>query len=238
MDLEKIKLFLRKNLLATCSIAVALISVVGSATYVYMNKCEECPVCEENTLDEIAYNGAPEKEEKEEIKIVKVDVKGAVKKPGVYGFSEGMTINDAILQAGGIATNGTTKNINLSKKLTDEMVVYVFTKNELKVKESKNEIVCEIPKCECETIKVENNAENVNGSSHNSSGNAVSSGKVSINNGTLEELMTLSGVGESKAKSIIEYREKNGKFENLEDLKKVSGIGDAAYEKIKNQITL
>ena len=60
---------------------------------------------------------------------------------------------------------------------------------------------------------------------------------ISINNGTLEELMTLPGVGESKAKNIIEYRE-NNKFEKIEDIMNVSGIGEAAYSKIKDLIKL
>lgn len=62
--------------------------------------------------------------------------------------------------------------------------------------------------------------------------------KVSINKATLEELMTLPGIGESKAKDIIDYRNKNGEFKSIEDLTKVSGIGESIFAKIKESITL
>ena len=62
--------------------------------------------------------------------------------------------------------------------------------------------------------------------------------KISINNASLEELMTLSGIGEAKAKSIIEYREQNGGFNSIEDIKNVTGIGDALFDQIKENITL
>ena len=62
--------------------------------------------------------------------------------------------------------------------------------------------------------------------------------KVNINTATLKDLITLNGIGESKAQAILEYRTKNGNFKTLEDLKKVSGIGEAAYEKIKDNICI
>jgi len=64
------------------------------------------------------------------------------------------------------------------------------------------------------------------------------SGKVNINSATLEDLKTLNGIGDSKAKSIIEYREKNGNFKSIEDIKNVTGIGEKMYEKIKEQIEI
>jgi competence protein ComEA len=66
----------------------------------------------------------------------------------------------------------------------------------------------------------------------------TSDGKININTSSLEELMTLSGIGESKAKAIIEYREKNGSFKNIEDIVNVSGISETIYAKIKNNITI
>ena len=129
---------------------------------------------------------------------------------------------------------------NLSKKINDEMVVYVFTKDELKKKEMANEVVCEVPKCECETVTI-TECPSVNGNDQNKNDDAQkpsSDKKVSLNKATLEELLTLDGIGESKAKAIIEYRESNGPFDKVEDIQKVSGIGEALYEKIKNQLTL
>ena len=230
MDIDKIKNFLINNLITIIFGAVAIVSIACSVIYVSLNKCEPCESCtiafQEENIEEV-----------ESISTFKVDVKGAVKKPGVYELEANSTVNDAITLAGGLTSSGVTTNINLSKKLTDEMVIYVFTKTELKERESNNEVVCEIPKCECEEITI---CDDVTDSttSQNTNSNKETSTKVSINTATLEELMTLDGIGETKAKSIIEYREQNGNFEKLEDIKNVSGIGDAAYEKIKDSITL
>ena len=74
--------------------------------------------------------------------------------------------------------------------------------------------------------------------SNSSSGNTTVSEKVNINTANLEQLQTLSGVGASKAQAILEYREKNGNFTKIEDIMKVSGIGNSVYEKIKDSITV
>lgn len=178
-------------------------------------------------------------EEKEEVKIKEyyVDVKGSVKKPGVYKVLEGTIINDVIKLAGGIKGSGTTKNINLSKKVQDEMVLYVYTTSELKKNENTQVSECTI---KTEYIDTCSNS-SVIVSNSNSTGvedNSSSSNKININTATKESLMTLSGVGESKALAIIEYREKNGLFKSIEDIMNVSGIGEAAYQKIKDSITV
>ena len=72
----------------------------------------------------------------------------------------------------------------------------------------------------------------------NSSSSVVISGKVSLNTATLDELMTLPGIGESKANAIIKYREEVGAFQNIEDIKEVSGIGDTIFDQIKENITI
>lgn len=236
MNIERIKEFALKNIVTIVAIAVSIISVVGSGVFLYMNQCEPCVECEEINTEILAIESPDEIVEAR----VKVDVKGAVKKPGVYELAENSTVNDAIILAGGLISSGVTTNINLSKKLSDEMVIYVFTKKELEEKETSNKLVCEIPKCECEEVKacdtVVDNTQSNDNTTNSTESNTKS--KVSINTGTLEELMTLDGVGESKAKSIIDYRTTNGLFQNMEDIKNVSGIGDAAYEKIKDQIKL
>lgn len=216
---EKVIHFMKGNIVSVISVILAIISYLILGYYVMFNSCPVCEECEDcSNREEII---AEEK--------IKVDIKGAIKKPGVYELNKGSVVFDAITIAGGLTASGVTTNINLSKKLSDEMVIYVFTKKELDSESVKNEVVCEIPKCECEVVSISN---------CDSIENSPISDKVSINDGTLEELMTLDGIGESKAKSIIEYRENNGKFNSLDEIKNVSGIGDAAYEKIKDKIKL
>ena len=164
---------------------------------------------------------------------IKVDIKGSVKHEGVYELDSNKRVVDAIELAGGATSKADLSVTNLSKKLKDEMVIIIYSKEELKyfvkVKEEEN-----LKNTECITKTPVNNAcieSDVNVSNEKSN-------KISINNATLEELLTLNGIGETKAKAIIEYREKNGAFSSLEDLTKVDGIGQALFDKIKENITL
>ena len=154
----------------------------------------------------------------EDINSFYVDIKGAVKKPGVYKVSEDMIVNDLIKLAGGLTKNAYTKNINLASKLKEGMVVYVYSKNEMTTTKILNDVKYEVPSSNEETT-------------------TVTTGKVNINTASKEELMTLSGVGESKAIAIIDYRSKN-RFNTIEDIMNVSGIGESAFAKIKEYITV
>lgn len=184
------------------------------------------------------------KEQNEKTSTVFVDVKGAVNAPGVYELDDGRRVIDAINLAGGLAENADTININLSKKLTDEMYIVIYTKEEIynykKNNEESKEVKCASFECVCPDTK--NNACITNNSNNNQkedeSENQTINDKVSINTATKEELMTLTGIGEAKADAIISYRNENGLFENIEDIKNVSGIGDSIFEKIKDNITL
>lgn len=183
-----------------------------------------------------------ENDKKENIKTVFVDIKGAVNAPGVYELEEGKRVIDAINLAGGLSDNANTININLSKKLTDEMFVVVYTKNEIAEHKKNNnvakEIKCASNECVCPDT---NNDACIKQSSKGSTTmleEKKSDFKISINNASKEKLMTLSGIGESKADAIISYRQEKGTFETIEDIKNVSGIGDAVFEKIKDNITL
>lgn len=168
-------------------------------------------------------------EEKEETSIakIKVDIKGYVKKPGVYELVDTAIVNDLIKLAGGIKSGGTTDNINLSKILKNEDVVVILSKKELKEQNTKP----------ISSTTFENRTDL---SEQQSSGVLPSDAapkKVSLNQATKEELMTLSGIGESKALLIIEYRKKTP-FQNITDIMNVSGIGESIYEKIKDNITI
>lgn len=174
---------------------------------------------------------------KEEIKKIKIDIKGEVKKPGVYELEENDRVSDAIKISGGLTENADTELINLSKTLKDEMVIIIYNKYEIeeirqKSKEPETIIKYIEKKCTCPDttndacIKKEISKEEKQKS------------KISINTGSLEELMQVEGIGESKAKAIIKYREENGPFETIEDITKVSGIGESTFEKFKNNITI
>ena len=154
-----------------------------------------------------------------------VDVKGNVNNPGVYKLKNGDRVIDAINVAGGLTENANTNNINLSKKLSSEMVVYIYSNKEVKNNDS---LSCSNI-CDVEVIEVNNCVEVTTNNNDK---------LININEASLDELLTLTGIGESKAKSIIEYRNSNGKFKNVEELKNVDGIGDALFDKIKDKITI
>lgn len=172
------------------------------------------------------------KETKDEvIEEYKVDIKGEVVNPGIYTLKSTSRIIDCIELAGGLTENANTTVLNLSKKITDEMVIIIYSKSEVKDFEKTKEtekIVQE--KC----IKKDENALKNDACITDS---VKTSGKVSINTATKEELMSLTGIGDSKAEDIIKYREENGLFKTIEDIKNVSGIGDSLFAKIKENIT-
>lgn len=190
-----------------------------------------------------------------------VEIKGAVKNPGVYEAQNNNIINDIVKQAGGFTKTAYTNNINLSRKVSSELVIYVYTKTEYKdlntIKEKEDIVTCECPTYDISdclqtgtseiisnnniaaTDNIEAKDSSINENQPNNSNDITSETKlININTATKEELTTLSGIGESKAEDIINYRSTNGLFKNIAEIKNVSGIGEALYEKIKNSITI
>lgn len=165
--------------------------------------------------------------------LVYVDIKGAVKKPGVYKINSDKKIIDVITIAGGLMENANTDNINLSKKVTDEMVIIIYTDEEVKNSNIVDTVIKVIDKeCVCPNIQ---NDGCINTEINDSITNV--NNIININTATLEELMSINGLGGAKAKAIIKYREENGYFKIIDDLLNVSGIGEALFEKIKEYIT-
>ena len=140
--------------------------------------------------------------------VIFVDIKGAVKKPGIYQMKVGDRVKDALDAAGGLTEEADSQKVNLAKRLEDQMAIVVP-----KVGEEAEEIPAGA------TSKEE-----------------AKEGKVNINTATVEELKTLKGVGEKKAEAIIEYRKKNGSFQTKEDLMKVRGIGKKLFESFQERI--
>ena len=182
--------------------------------------------------DEITKKGNDN--ETNDYETVFVDVKGAVNAPGVYEIDKERRVIDAINLAGGLKEGANTINLNLSKKVSDEMYIVVYTQKQIdnyKKNNSSEKITCASNECIC--------PDNLNDACLKTDSNETSlNGKISINTANKQELMSLSGIGEAKAESIIKYRNENGNFNSIEDIKNISGIGDSIYEKIKDKITL
>ena len=146
-----------------------------------------------------------------------VEIKGEVAKPDVYQLEEGSIIKDLIDMAGGVTEEADLSRINRAEELLNHELIIIGNIND-----------------ETESSVVQNN------STYSSNGN--NSDKVStlinINTADLEQLKEITRIGNIKAQSIIDYREANGGFKSLEELKNVDGIGDKTFEKIKEQITL
>ena len=179
-------------------------------------------------------------EEIETEKSLSIDIKGAVKNPGVYELKNGSVVKDAIDVSGGLLESANTEHVNLSKKIVDEMVIIIYTNEEIQEMTEGSTSIKVVDK-ECICPKIENNAciDNNNKYTNISSEiNQSTSNKISLNNASKEELMTLNGIGESKANAIIEYRNNNGLFKQIEDITNVKGIGNSVYEKIKDRLTL
>lgn len=189
---------------------------------------------EKNLVDNQVVINEVEKEEVDlKDDLVYVDIKGAVKKPGVYKINSDKKIIDVITIAGGLMENANTDNINLSKKVTDEMVIIIYTNEEVKNSNIVDTVIKVIDKeCVCPNIQ---NDGCINTEINDSITNVNKT--ININTATLEELMSINGLGEAKAKAIIKYREENGYFKIIDDLLNVSGIGEALFEKIKEYIT-
>lgn len=231
--MKKVKeLFNRKLILS-----IITMFVIAGLSFVYIsNTNKELKKSEVYDL-EVEEKKTNNLEIEKAIKYITVDIKGEVKSPGVYKIEEGKRVVDAINASGGLTKKAVTKYINLSKVLKDEDVIIINNISELEKIEDKKNI---------EEIKI-NNKSNISVKESDVITNDKSdivkesdSNKntiVNINTCTLEELLSINGIGESKAKSIIEYRENVGLFASKEDIMKVSGIGESLYDKIKDYIT-
>lgn len=192
---------------------------------------------------EIIINKEPITKEEQEAqkKIIKIDIKGQVINPGVYELEENSRVIDAINKAGGLTEIANTSLINLSKKLEDSMVIIIYSNEEVENSNVKQiETVFKIIEKECNCPVIENDScinTEITKEESNEENTNTENKLVNINTSSKEELMTVSGIGESKADSIIEYRKTN-KFNSIEDIMNVSGIGEKLFEQIKTHITI
>lgn len=210
----KIEVISLRKIVEQYKFPLIVIGILAVAFYLFVNNSHD----EINDSNEFSNTfieketGKPqeEKESSNELSRIVVDVKGEVVNPGIYEASPDERIQDLITRAGGFRKKADQSKVNLAQKIKDEMVIYVP-----KIGEKTSDISLNSP------------TDSVN-----------STEKVNINNATSEQLQTISGIGPSKAAAIIEYREKQGLFKRIEDIKNVTGIGDKTFEKLKDAITV
>lgn len=245
--MNKLLFYIQENIKEIILSILVLIALVFSSISLFYKFDMSDNSYNENSL---AYN-LNEKEKEEVNTNFFVEIKGAVKKPGVYEASNNEIINDIIKKADGLLNTAYIDNINLAKKVTSEMVIYIFSKNEYKAANTKTIVkvkeVCsskgfDISSCtdkkESVIVPTENNDNTNEQSVKEEDKNSNEVKIININTATLNELMTISGIGSSKANEIINYRNTKGSFKSIDEIKNVKGIGDSIFEKIKNYITV
>ena len=199
-------------------IAIILITIIGIGIYCYTDAIENTNEEEiENVLEVAQTNTTKETEEKN----IFVHIAGCVQKEGMLKLSSNSRIADAIEKAGGLTQEADLSDINLAYLLEDGMKIYIPNQNE---RQENNEKTKNIPK--------EENTPSMQIQDTNTKQDVIN-----INTATQEELDTLPGIGPATAAKIIAYRKEKGKFNNKEEIKEVSGIGEAKYEKMKEYIS-
>lgn len=213
-------------------IGVIIFIVVGSLSGFGIYKYIKSPKKKKNEI--VVERKLEKKEEKREDNTIQVDIKGEINNPGIYKVSVNSRVIDVIHLAGELTENADTSVINLSKKVSDEMVIIIYSKEEVNDFKKTKEIEKQVEeKC---IQKDEDSI--INNACISSDSTINNNSKISINTASLDELKNLDGIGEKKAKDIISYREKNGPFEKIEDIMKVNGIGEASFAQIKENITV
>lgn len=194
-----------------------LISVALGIIMIILSGCSfSVPVREEGSTDSATVIRAEEERttEQREAKEIYVHVCGCVKKPGLYRLHSGARTQEAVNAAGGFSKKANQTAWNLAEVLQDGMQIYIPSKDE--AKEALNE-----EQSSKQDLSASQKEDTVN-----------------INTASKEELMTLSGIGESKAAAIIASREEKGSFTSIEEIKNVAGIGEGIFNRIKDLITV
>ena len=198
-----------KKMKAVWFSALAAVLVAAGCAGKDEESLEELSVSAESETEE---EGAVPQEEQEPAETVYVYVCGAVNAPGVYELKKDARVFEAITLAGGMTAEAAPEAVSQARIVADGEQIYVPTVREVQMQGSGVEDIV--------------------------TGNADVSGKVNINTAGKEELMTLTGIGEAKAQSILDYREEHGQFGSIEDLMLIEGIKEGVFNKIKEDITI
>ncbi len=169
-------------------------------------------VSEEDGSGKEVSAGSAETEERPQADTVYVYVCGAVNTPGVYELDKQARVFEAVQAAGGMSEDASAASVNLARTVADGEQIYVPSGDEAQMQGA--------------------------GVGENSVATGAEQGKININTASREELMTLTGIGEAKAESILSYREEHGRFESIEELMEIEGIKEGVFGKIKEDIMI
>ena len=202
----------------------AIIIAITVGIYFYKTTKDNSEV--EITEDNFATNTAVENsnETVEENNTIVVHITGEVNYPGVVVLKEGARVVDAIEAGGGETDEADLSSLNLAYMLSDGEKIYVPNKEETSQENQEREYIT--------------SAKDDSEQSENGAKSTGTNFKININTAKQEELTQITGIGESTAKKIIEYRTQNGKFKSIEDIKNIPGIGDSKFNAMKEEITV
>ena len=230
--LDKIKKLNNKQKIIVVICLFLIIILMFFILYKFFYEDEDIILESDVDANQILENGTEENESSkigllENKKKVVVHVVGEVNSPGVVTLEEGSRIIDAINAAGGKTEDADLSKINLAYIIEDGIQIYVPSIMDTKKEESENKEIQYITDGPGEDVVVTEESQKQGEEKQI---------KVNINTANLEKLQTLPGIGESLAQRIIDYREQNGNFKAIDDLKNVSGIGESKFNNIKDKI--
>lgn len=194
------------------SIVILITLLVGIYLMVNKEAQVDTTMWEETSLTTMAEVATDATKERAETMIY-VDIKGAVKVPGIYQLKNQQRIWDALALAGGVSEEADTAQVNYAQKVKDQMIIYV---------PKKGESVAQSLETLQESAPAQQNQEE----------------KINLNTATEAELQTISGIGAKKAQEIIRFRDEQGPFKTVEELKNVPGIGEKTVERLKDMLTV
>lgn len=194
----------------TVLIILIIVAIISS---VYKNKINDREKIQLVSEEISSYESNNQKENNDKKEDMKVHITGEINNPGVYQIKQGDRLVDLVEKAGGLTQKADESKINLAMRLDDEMKIIIPSVDDNSSNEESFDNVV------------------VNAYSNNDTD------KININTADITKLQTLPNIGEKRAQAIIDYRE-NSKFEKIEDIKNVTGIGDKYFEALKDQITV
>ncbi|MGL9913564.1 competence protein ComEA [Enterococcus sp. DIV0784] len=204
----------KKWLLLGSGASIVILITLFVGIYLMVNKEPrvDTTMWEETSLTTTAEVATDATKERAETMIY-VDIKGAVKVPGIYQLKNQQRIWDALALAGGVSEEADTTQVNYAQKVKDQMIIYV---------PKKGEAVAQSLETLQESAPAQQNQEE----------------KINLNTATEAELQTISGIGAKKAQEIIRFRDEQGPFKTVEELKNVPGIGEKTVERLKDMLTV